>query len=328
MSEIREFKCVMCGQCCANQDLIQLTSYELFHLAERLKMYPVDFFNRYCVIETTSLNPELHLYLRTVEQRCPFLYGKLCSLHDARPYACRAYPTRQAYLKAGDMKAFVRSRYPMLEKTCDLFELDDGVEMIGDGNVLADQTIAYMVDEIYFNTIRPETVDLTVPYDITESFLSDGFVRQIVISYLARPTLGPLADSHMTGIIAMSLQARTWGTPVSFVRQPSDISVQEDARIGQYLLAKTDSLSVDALRALVESGRMDLGRAFFNTVGGKARVSAVYGSSADNVAIGFQLEVAADAIERLTSGGAGPMYVFFLPEDGSTTKAVGLTVGS
>ncbi|WP_424357732.1 YkgJ family cysteine cluster protein [Methanocella sp. MCL-LM] len=326
--DIRPFECAMCGQCCANQDLIQLTSYELFRLAERLNVPPAELFSRYCEIGATSLNPMIHMYLRTVEQRCPFLDGKLCSVHDARPYACRAYPKRQAYLTAGEMKTFVRSRYPMLEPTCDLFGLDDTVEMIGDADVLTDQTIAYMTDELYFNTIRPEQVDLTVPYDVTDSFLRDGLVREIVLTYLARPYLGSLADTPLTGIIAMTLQARVWGAGVSFVRQPSDIAVQEDARIGQYLLAKTDATSVEALRALVESGRMDLGRAFFTTAAdGKARISAVYASASDKVAIGFQLEADASAVERLTNGGARPAYVFFLPEDGSSTKAVGLAVG-
>jgi Fe-S-cluster containining protein len=327
MSAIRPFECAMCGQCCANQDLIQLTSYELFRLADYLNVTPADFFNRYCTVEATSQNPMLHLYLKTVEQRCPFLDGTLCSVHQARPYACRAYPKRQPYLKAGEMKAFVRAKYPMLEKTCDLFELADAVEMIGDGNVLTDQTIAYMVDELYFNTIKPEAVDLTVPYNITEAFLNDGVVREIVISYLARPTCGSLADSQMPGILAMALQARSWGTQVSFVRQPSAISLQEDARIGPYLLAKTDAVSVEALRALVESGRMDLGRAFFAEKGGKVGISAVYGSSVDGVAIGFQLEADAAEMERLSDGGARPVYVFFLPEDGSSTKAVGLAIG-
>lgn len=327
MSAIRPFECAMCGQCCANQDLIQLTSYELFRMAEHLNVLPADFFNRYCTIEATSLNPMLHMYLKTVGQRCPFLDGKLCSVHQARPYACRAYPKRQPYLKAGEMKAFVRAKYPMLEKTCDLFELDDTVEMIGDADVLADQTIAYMVDELYFNTIKPDGVDLTVPYDVTEAFLNDGVVREIVISYLARPTCGSLADSQMPGIIAMALQARNWNTQVSFVRQPSDISVQEDGRIGPYLLAKTDAVSVEALRALVESGRMDLGRTFFAERGGKVGISAVYGSSADGASIGFQLEADAAEMGRLSNGGVKPVYVFFLPEDGSSTKAVGLAVG-
>lgn len=326
MSPHDHFECALCGQCCANQDLVQLTSYELFRLSGHLGVPPAEFFDRYCELGATSLNPMVHMYIRTTGMRCPFLKEKLCSVHQARPYACRAYPMRKMSTRAGDMKAFVRQKYPMLESTCSLTAMDDEAQLLGDLDLLTDQTIAYMVDEIYFNTIRPETVDLSVPYEVTGVFREDNVVRKIVCSYLFEPE-NALENTHLPGIIAIMLQARAWNSPVSLVKQPSDISVQEDPRIGPYLLVKTDVLSVDALRALVESGRMDLGRSFVALQGGKARISAVYASSADRAAIGFQLETDAITVERLSDGGARPMYVFFLPEDGSTTKAVGLAVG-
>ena len=323
---INAFDCARCGQCCANQDLIQLTSYELFLLADHLGLSPADFFSRYCELGATSLNPMVHLYIRTNEMRCPFLDKNLCSVHLARPYACRAYPMRQLRTKTEDMKAFVRARYPILERTCSLFVLADGDELMGDKGLIIKQTIAYMVDEIYFNTVKTEPIDLTIPREVTAVFLRDRIARDNVASNLADPDGSSLENSMLPGIITMTLQARSWGAQISFVNKPSELSVREDARMGKYLLAKTDALSVDALRALVEGGRMDLGRSFVSIHQGTARISAIYASSVDRAAIGFQFELDTSMVERLSSDRARPTYIFFLPEDGSTTMAVGLVL--
>lgn len=323
---INAFDCSMCGHCCANQDLIQLTSYELFRLAEHLKQSPAELFDTCCELCATSLNPMVHMYIKTVEMRCPFLDEKLCSVHRARPYACRAYPMRQLNTKARSMKAFVREKYPMLEATCSLFGLEDDEELIGDPALLTEQTIAYMVDEIYFNTIGPETANLRVPCDITIAIMNDDAAREPVRLYLSDPTGRPLENTGLPGLIALMLQARAWGVPLSLAKQPQEVSTQEDPRIGPYLLAMTDTPSVDGLRALIEGGRMDLSRSFIAVQGGKARISAVYASSVDKVAIGFQIETNAAAVDRLSGERTQPVYIFFLPDDGSTTKAIGLAV--
>lgn len=328
MAVFNEFKCTMCGQCCANQDLIQMTTYELYSLAQHLNMSPVEFFDRYCTVGATSQNPAVHIYLKTTDMRCPFLNGKMCSVHEGRPFACRAYPSRQLRTGSGEMKAFVRNKYPMLEQTCSLFDLDDTDELIGDADLLTRQTIAYVVDEIYFNSILPETVDLSVPYEVTGAFLTDEMTGQATAAHLVDPARSTL-NGPVTGMIAMTLQALTWGCRISFARNPSKLTIESEERIGEFLLAQTDSASVDALRALVESNRMDRGRAFAAPLpGGKALISAVYGSSTDRVAIGLQIEVEAAKLAIMTGEGKRPLVVFFLPEDGSSSRAVGLAINT
>jgi hypothetical protein len=103
----------------------------------------VELFRRHCTIAETSLNTRKHMYIRTNGGRCPFLVGRLCGVHQLRPYACRAYPMRAPESAAGDMKRFVRQKYPPLEDTCSLFRLADDDVLVGDMGLLTDQVIAY-----------------------------------------------------------------------------------------------------------------------------------------------------------------------------------------
>ena len=322
----QSFDCARCGRCCASQDLVQLTAYELFGLAGHLGLPPATFFDRYCVLAATSLNPASHLYIRTTDSRCPFLDGSLCAVHEARPFACRAYPMRQLSSTAGSMKAFIREKYPLLEGSCSVFQLPDEDLLAGDPGLLADQSIAYMVDEVYFNTLAPDAVDLSVPYAVTAELLKSPEAREAALEHLSRPGESPLKDGRVPGLAAMMLQARQWGLELVLVRQPSSVSVREDPRMGKYLLATTGCTSVAALQALVEGG-MAMCRAFRGqTAPGKALISAVYAPSAGRKAIGFQLEIDDASLEAVSRGCTGMLYVFFLPDDGSSTRAVGLVI--
>lgn len=310
---IRDFECAMCGGCCASQDLVQLTTYELYRLSRSLQMEPAEFFDKYCVVTATSLNPMPHLYIKTVNGACPFLKDNKCSVHVSRPYACQAYPMRVYWVLTRDMKDFVRAHYK-LEDSCSLFKLDDNDVLLGDFELLSRQTIAYWVDDAYFS-MAGGTVDLSVPYRVADLYIHDKGMRDVAKRYVVNPEHPPVAyDSELAyAKITLTLQAAMWDTSFALVSAERH-ETGEDARIGKYLLMATDDESVKALRLLVESGRLDLARTM--AMGSKARkgtfiVAALHGSSTDHVALGFVLSAEKGELESFTENGKKPLYVFF-----------------
>ena len=238
MAILKEFSCARCGQCCANQDVIQLTSYELYRLADHLGCPPAELYERHCTIAETSLNVRKHMYIRTTDGRCPFLDGSLCGVHTARPFACRAYPMRVPESTAGDMKRFVLLKYPMLERTCSLFRLDNDDVLNGDIELLVNQTIAFATDEIYFNMIADEAVDLSIPSRVAAGFMNDTAARTEATEFLLSAGKTPMLRS--IGRMAMALQAAVWGTNITFVREPSRVTLEHAVKPGNYVLASTD----------------------------------------------------------------------------------------
>lgn len=318
------FECAMCGRCCANQDIIQLTSFELFRLADHLKISPADLYERHCAIAETSQNARKHMYIRTIDGRCPFLDGRLCAVHEARPFACRAYPMRVPESKAGDMKHFIRRRYPMLEQTCSLFRLADDHVLQGDLELLASQTIAFVADEIYFNMIAGEAVDLSVPFRVATTFMDDPTARAEATAFLR--TAGRIPMIRSIGRMAIALQAAVWGTSITFVREPSRVTLEHAARPGNYVLAATDKASVEAVKYLVQSSSLHCKAFSMGSAPGKMLVSATYAAPDRGLAVGFQLELEDASVREMTWDGKTPLYVFFIPEGEEAGQAVGLTL--
>jgi Fe-S-cluster containining protein len=324
MATLKEFSCAMCGQCCANQDVIQLTSYELFRLADYLKMPPAEFYERYCTIAETSLNVRKHMYIRTTDGRCPFLGGNLCVVHLARPFACRAYPMRVHKSTAGDMKRFVRQKYPMLERTCSLFQLDNDDVLSGDKELLASQTIAFATDEIYFNMIAGDAVDLSIPARVATAFLDDTATRAEATEFVK--TMGKTPMVRSIGRMALALQAAVWGANMTFLREPSRVTLEHAVKPGNYVLAATDRASVDAVKYLVQTPSLYCKAFSMNSSPGKVLVSAAYASPERGFAIGFQLELEDASLKEMSWNGETPLYVFFVPEGEEAGQAVGLTL--
>ncbi len=318
------FECAMCGQCCANQDVIQITSYELFLLADHLKTPPAEIYERHCTIAETSLNVRKHMYVRTTDGRCPFLDERLCSVHQARPFACRAYPMRVYESTVGDMKRFVRQKYPMLERTCSLFRLDNDDALKGDEELLTSQTIAFAVDEIYFNMIAGASVDLAIPAHVASDFMSDASVRAEAAGFVR--TAGQVPMIRSIGRMAIALQAATWGTNLTLIREPSRVTLEHAAKPGNYVLAATDQASVEAVKYLVQSQSLHCKAFSMNSSPGKVLVSAAYASPELGIAVGFQIELEDASIKEMSWNGATPLYVFFVPENEEAGQAVGLTL--
>jgi Fe-S-cluster containining protein len=319
---IRDFECAMCVRCCASQDLVRVSAYELYALASHVKKQPDEFFEEYCALATTSLDPARHLYIKTANSACPFLEDGRCSVYSARPYACQAYPMRVYWALAGDMKAFVRSKYK-LEDTCSLFKLDDGDVLLGDYDLLAKQAIASWADDAYFR-MEGDRVDLSIPYRVPDFFIRDGETRDVAGRFVVNPEHPPTGrDAGLAyARIALMLQSAMWNATSAFVPVNSQ-ALGEDERIGKYVLLTTSGEAAKALRMLVESGRLDLAKTLAVSVSRDCGriIASIHGSSADHVALGFVLEADVPTLEELTDKGNKPLYVFFRAEveDGKLT---------
>lgn len=332
MTVHENFECAMCGQCCANQELVQITSYELYRLAEHFKISPVEFFQKYCELGATSKEPNIHLYIRTIDMKCPFLEDNKCTVHNARPYACRAYPMRAYSINAGEMKKFIREKYPMLEDKCNLSRISDDDELRGELNVLVDQAIAYWVDDAYFNVIfKGGTIDLSIPQSVTRFFLEDKEIREIATNYVKSPDdLKARFEAEIAySMITMTLQSTIWGTTYAFVSPPSKMEISESDSMGKYLILTVDKRSYNMLRSLVEHGEMDLVRNFkvkSKSYPGRFLIIALRGSTKLNVALGFEFDIDDDTLAMATQNLKKPLFTFFIPDDGSTTQAVGFNL--
>jgi hypothetical protein len=323
---IRDFECAMCGRCCACQDLVQITAFEMFRLASHIGMAPADFYDKYCELTATNLNPSPHLYIKTSNGACPFLRDDHCGVYEARPYACKAYPMRVYWSPAGDVKELIRSRYPMLESTCSLFKLDDGDVLLGDYELLARQMIAYWVDDAYF-TLESGRVDLSIPNRVADFYIHDREMTATAKRYVVNSDHPPSAfDSEEAyARISLTLQAAMWGLTAGFTEVTGQ-SVDENERIGKYMLLSTDGESAKALRLLIDSGRLDLARTL--VLGSKSHpgryvIGAVHGSSSDHIALASVFYSDKETIEELTGCGKKPLYVFFTAEADTEGKLAG-----
>jgi Fe-S-cluster containining protein len=322
---IRDFECSQCGECCSSQDLVQLTAYELYRLARHFEMEPESFFKKYCIVTATNLNPVPHVYIKTAGGRCPFLKDNKCTVYEARPYACRAYPQRVYWSHAGDMKASVREKYPGME-ACNLLKLEDGDVLLGDHELLARQQIAYWVDDAYFGMTGNE-VDLSVPYRVADLYIHDREMMGIAKRYVVNPEHPPSAfDAELAfAKISLTLHAARWNVTSAFVTIGGQ-SVHEDERMGKYILFTSDEDSVKALRMLVECGRLDLAKTLAlesKVYGDRVIIAALHGSFSDHVAIGFHFAVDRAMLDELTDGGKKPLYTFFAVEGAAEGKLTG-----
>lgn len=92
------FACAGCGDCCRDRRDLVLSGFDLYRLARWMRLPPrvvAEAFCRRDVGETTCL-PLLVLRPSARTGHCPFLEGKGCAVHPARPLACALYPLGQS----------------------------------------------------------------------------------------------------------------------------------------------------------------------------------------------------------------------------------------
>ena len=87
-SQREAFDCRMCGHCCHGEGGIVVSPTDLDRLCGHTGLSPVDFAATYCEQRNGKLK------IRTGEDRnCIFFEaGQGCSVHEAKPDICRAWP--------------------------------------------------------------------------------------------------------------------------------------------------------------------------------------------------------------------------------------------
>lgn len=93
------FHCTACGKCCHYREDILLSPLDLFRISTYLKRQPIEIFARYCeVYEGSSTHfPIVRLLPTPPDQRCPFLRGKKCAIHAAKPTICFLFPLARVF---------------------------------------------------------------------------------------------------------------------------------------------------------------------------------------------------------------------------------------
>jgi len=94
LDHIFKFKCQSCGKCCKNRDDILLASRDLFNIARKFEMKPMEVVSKYCelYIGEDSRIPIIRLRPVGQNKRCPFLQNKRCIVHDTKPSVCALFP--------------------------------------------------------------------------------------------------------------------------------------------------------------------------------------------------------------------------------------------
>lgn len=83
------FECQGSGKCCVARGTygyVYVNALDRKRLAEHFKISVVDFIANYC--ETT----DGWLHLKGFDKACAFLKNKQCTVYEARPNQCRAWP--------------------------------------------------------------------------------------------------------------------------------------------------------------------------------------------------------------------------------------------
>lgn len=92
--EAFNFRCTVCGKCCANRDDFNLSACDVYRAAKALGCEMGEFIDKYCdvTIGSQSKFPVVLLKMRGNHRTCPFLKDNLCSINDVKPTACKIYP--------------------------------------------------------------------------------------------------------------------------------------------------------------------------------------------------------------------------------------------
>lgn len=92
------FTCKCCGTCCSSDLEIFINSQDVWNLRNHFRTPTSVLFEKYLVLER---RPEFGSFplclIRVHNGYCPFLLYRLCSVHPARPAACRMFPVVHSY---------------------------------------------------------------------------------------------------------------------------------------------------------------------------------------------------------------------------------------
>lgn len=88
------FHCNQCGKCCIHRVDILLNPKDVFRIAKKFGMKPIEIIERYCetYIGHDSKMPIVRLLPKGSIQRCPFLKEHKCLIHEVKPTVCAIFP--------------------------------------------------------------------------------------------------------------------------------------------------------------------------------------------------------------------------------------------
>ena len=114
LDDIFYFKCRGCGKCCKQREDVLLTSRDLYNMAKKLGITIETAIDTYCeaYIGNSSRMPIVRILPRGVNNACPFLKDKRCSIHEAKPVICAMYPVGRM-LVAEDMEKGISPGAPI-----------------------------------------------------------------------------------------------------------------------------------------------------------------------------------------------------------------------
>jgi len=92
------FACRCCGTCCKSGLDIFLNPLDVWNIRNTLKKTTQELAGDCIVMETRpEYGPFPFCFINMKEGYCPFLHDRLCSIHHARPAACRFFPVVHFY---------------------------------------------------------------------------------------------------------------------------------------------------------------------------------------------------------------------------------------
>lgn len=115
-----QFHCTQCGDCCRDREDILLTARDLFRIAKKLKMNPVDFIKNYgeSYIGNPSRLPIVRLRPLGPFKQCSLLKNNKCLVHDAKPAVCAMFPVGRMLQMKPEGEQSVRMAKPQIEYIC------------------------------------------------------------------------------------------------------------------------------------------------------------------------------------------------------------------
>lgn len=153
---MQRFECNHCGNCCSNMtEGPPLYARDIRRLAAHFEMSPERFLDAYAVCGTerpTEQGIQIEIpraTLSLVGKRCIFFFEERCSVHEIKPFLCRASP----YIRC------------VLEDPARVAALEGFCEGIGKGPRISEEQVESFLDE-------EESLELE---DI-EAYLEHGFL--------------------------------------------------------------------------------------------------------------------------------------------------------
>lgn len=115
-----QFHCTQCGDCCREREDILLTARDLFRIALKLKMEPLEVVKQYgeSYVGSPSRLPIVRLRPLGPLKQCSLLKNNKCLVHDAKPGVCAMFPIGRMLKLKPDKEHPTHMVEPQIEYIC------------------------------------------------------------------------------------------------------------------------------------------------------------------------------------------------------------------